>query len=101
MLESFYEEALCCELEARGISVQTQLPVKASYKGRSIGIGFRLDILADDQVIIEIKSVDRLHDVHKKQLLTYLKVMRKKVGILINFDVARIEDKISLVRIIN
>jgi len=75
--------------------------VKASYKGKPMDLGFRIDVLAEDQIIIEIKSVEALHDVHKKQLLTYLKVTRKRMGILINFNVARIEDKVSLIRVIN
>jgi len=101
LLESYYERALCYELEDRGIPIQTQIPVKASYKGKPMDLGFRIDVLAEDQIIIEIKSVEALHDVHKKQLLTYLKVTRKRMGILINFNVARIEDKVSLIRVIN
>jgi GxxExxY protein len=101
LLESYYERALTCELETRGLSLQQQVPVKAAYKGLPMDLGFRIDVLVESQVIIEIKSVDLLHDVHKKQLLTYLKLTKKKIGILINFNVARIEDKVSPIRIIN
>jgi GxxExxY protein len=101
LLESYYEQALCYELKDRSIPIQTQIPVRPSYKGRPMDLGFRIDIMADDQIIIEIKSVEVLHDVHKKQLLTYLKVTKKRMGILINFNAARIEDKVSLIRIIN
>ena len=101
LLESYYEQALCYELKARGLSVQKQIPIMAGYKEMPMDLGFRLDILVDDQIIIEIKSVELLHDVHKKQLLTYLKLTKKKLGILVNFNVAHLEDKISLIRIIN
>jgi GxxExxY protein len=96
LLESYYERALCYELNDRGLSLQIQLPVKAFYKGRSMDLGYRIDILVENQIIIEIKSVEVLHDVHKKQLLTYLKLANKKIGILVNFNVARIQDKIIL-----
>ncbi len=101
LLESYYVRALCYELESRGLTITTQIPVKASYKGKAMDFGYRIDILVNNLVIIEVKSVDLLHDVHKKQLLTYLKLANKKIGILINFNVARIEDKVSLIRIIN
>ena len=101
LLESYYEKALTLELQSRGLAVRTQLPVEASYKGRLMDLGFRIDILVDNQVVIEVKSVELLHDVHKKQLLTYLKLTKKKLGILVNFNVAHLEDKISLIRIIN
>lgn len=101
LLESFYEAALCIELESRGLNVQRQVPVTPSYKGKAMEIGYRLDLLVNGEAIIEVKSVDELHDVHKKQLLTYLKLTGKRVGILINFNVARIENKINLIRIVN
>lgn len=63
--------------------------------------GYRIDLLIEDQVIVEIKSVEAIHDVHKKQLLTYLKLAKKKLGILVNFNVAYIQDKINLIRIAN
>jgi GxxExxY protein len=64
-------------------------------------LGFRMDILVENQIVIEVKSVEVLHDVHKKQLLTYLKLANKRLGILVNFNVASLKDKESIIRIIN
>lgn len=75
--------------------------VPVNYNDVKLELGFRLDILVEDQVIVEVKSVEALHDVHKKQLLTYLKLTGKKIGILVNFNVATLKDKESLIRIIN
>lgn len=71
------------------------------YKDVKLELGFRMDVLVEDQVIVEIKSIETLHDVHKKQLLTYLKLSNKKIGILVNFNVLKLIDKESLIRIIN
>ena len=71
------------------------------YKEESLELGFRLDLLVEDRLIVEIKSVEVLHDVHKKQLLTYLRLSDKKIGILVNFNTNFLEDKESLIRIIN
>jgi GxxExxY protein len=64
-------------------------------------IGYRIDLLVNDQIIIEVKSVEELHPVHKKQLLTYLKLMDKRIGLLVNFNVARMENKVNILRVIN
>ena len=101
LLESIYEGALLYELQNRGLNVKCQVPVKASYKGVEMDFGYRIDLLVEDDVIVEVKSVESLHDVHKKQLLTYLKLAHKSLGILINFNVAQIEDKINLIRVID
>jgi GxxExxY protein len=101
LLESVYEAALASELIALGLVIQTQVALPVIYKENKLELGFRIDILVENQVIIEIKSVDALHDVHKKQLLTYLKLSDKKLGILVNFNVSSLEDKVSLIRIIN
>ncbi len=101
LLESVYEAALVYELSSGGILVTSQVGVPVHYKDVQLELGFRMDILAENQVIIEIKSVESLHDVHKKQLLTYLKLANKKLGILVNFNVAKLVDKESLIRIIN
>jgi GxxExxY protein len=84
-----------------GLSVQSQLGVPVNYNGVVLELGFRMDILVEDSVIIEIKSVEALKDVHKKQLLTYLKLSNKKLGILVNFNTSSLIDKESLIRIIN
>lgn len=101
LLESVYEKALVFELISKNLHVQTQVGIPVMYKGQDLDLGFRMDILVEDKVIIEVKSVELLHDVHKKQLLTYLKLADKKLGILINFNTDTLLDKESLIRIIN
>ena len=101
LLESVYVAALCYELSLLSLSVQTQVGVPVDYNGIILELGFRLDILVDNEIIVEVKSVEALHDVHKKQLLTYLKLADKKLGILVNFNVATLKDKGSIIRIIN
>ncbi len=99
LLESTYEKALIHELALAGIPVQSQLTVDINYKGVNIGEGLRLDLLVDDELIIELKSVDEVKSVHYKQLLTYLKLMDKRIGLLINFNVPDIMQGIK--RIVN
>lgn len=101
LLESVYVAALAYELMQDDLSILTQIGVPVNYNEVKLELGFRLDILVDDKVIVEVKSVEALHDVHKKQLLTYLKLTGKKIGILVNFNVATLKDKESLIRIIN
>jgi len=101
LLESVYESALMFELKELGLTVKNQVPLPVNYKEVSLELGFRIDILVENQVIVEIKSVEILHDVHKKQLLTYLKLSGKKMGILVNFNSAKLIDKESIIRIIN
>jgi GxxExxY protein len=96
-----YEAALSYELIQQGLQVKTQVGVPVDYKGVQLEIGFRMDLLVEDQVIVEIKSVEKLMDVHKKQLLTYLKLADKKVGLLVNFNAVSLNDKENLIRIIN
>ncbi len=86
LLESVYERALVHELGLQGIPVQSQLDVQVNYKGTNIGEGLRLDLLVNDELIVELKSVEELKPIHYKQLLTYLKLMNKRVGLLINFN---------------
>ena len=101
LLESVYEVALASELLSKGLTVQTQVPIPVIYKNCRLEHGFRADVLVEQIAMIEIKSVESLHDVHKKTLLTYLKLSQKKLGLMVNFNVLKIEDKISLIRIIN
>lgn len=101
LLESVYEAALAHELMALGLEVKTQLGIPVKYKSIALELGFRLDILVDNQVVIEIKSVETLHNVHKKQLLTYLRLSGRRIGILVNFNESVLVDKESLIRIIN
>lgn len=101
LLESVYEAALTYELTSLGLKVRNQVPVPVIYKEVKLDIGFRLDIIVEEQVIIEIKSVELMHNVHKKQLLTYLKLSNIKLGILVNFNSDKLVDKESIFRIIN
>lgn len=101
LLESVYEAALAHELRSMGLEVVTQKGIPAFYKNIQLELGFRMDLLVENAVIIEIKSNEAIHDVHKKTLLTYLRLSQKKLGILVNFNVVRLVDKESLIRIIN
>jgi GxxExxY protein len=101
LLETVYVAALTNELSELNLSVQTQLGIPVSYKEVVLDLGFRMDILVQDEIIVEVKSVETLRDVHKKQLLTYLKLANKKLGLLVNFNVSSLKDKESLIRIIN
>jgi len=99
LLESVYETALTHELRELGFNVKTQLGVPMTYADIKMDIGFRLDLLVNDLVIVEIKSVETLLDVHHKQLLTYLKLSNKKLGLLINFNCLSLKKNIT--RIVN
>ena len=99
LLESVYEEALCFELEKRGLTVERQVQVPIKYKGIILKTELRLDLLVENQVIIELKSVEEMKKVFYKQLLTYLRLMNKKVGLLVNFNTEDILS--SMKRIVN
>ena len=86
LLESIYEAALCYQLTKDGLNVRKQVPVKVVYDGVILPVDCRLDLLVEDKVIVELKSVEALMNVHHKQLLTYLKITGKKLGILVNFN---------------
>ena len=88
LLESVYEKALKHELILRGLKVSSQVPVEIIYKGEPVGSDLRLDIIVDDTLIIEIKSVEALAPVHFKQVRTYMKLLDKPAGLLVNFDVS-------------
>jgi GxxExxY protein len=94
LLESIYEKALCFELQSRGIKVHAQLAIPVVYKGQSLG-EHRLDLLVEDQVIVELKAVDRLDPVFHAQVLSYLRLTGKQVGLLINFNVPVLKDGIK------
>lgn len=85
LLESVYEACLCYELSKRGIRQQVGLPVR--YEEVFVETGFRLDVLADECVVVEIKSVETLHPIHEAQLLTYLKLSKIRLGFILNFNV--------------
>ena len=85
LLEQAYEEALCLELKLQGLGFRRQVPVPLNYKGQPIG-EYRIDLLVADSVVLEIKSVERQDPVFEAQLLTYLKITGKKIGLLMNFN---------------
>lgn len=99
LLESVYEALLSAKLERRGLSVRRQQAIPVIYQDVKMEVGFRADLVVDGKVIVEIKSIEEVHPVHKKQLLTYLKIADKRLGLLINFDVALIKNGIT--RIVN
>ena len=86
LLESVYEEALVLELEQRGLKVERQKQIPILYKGNVLKTELRLDLLVEDRIIVELKSVDEMKKVFAKQLLTYLRLLDKNVGILVNFN---------------
>ena len=87
LLESAYEECLAYELEKSGFDCKRQLAVPIVYKDIKLDKGYRIDILVNDMLVIEIKSVEALNDVHEAQILTYMKFADKKIGLLLNFNV--------------
>ena len=95
LLESVYETILAFELEKRGVKVERQQPFSVIYDGYVLGRGFRADLVVGDKVIVELKSVEHVAPVHKKQLLTYLRVADKRLGLLINFGEELIKDGIT------
>jgi GxxExxY protein len=87
LVETVYEQCLCHELHLRGLSFRRQVDVPAVFKGIKLDCGHRLDLVVEDKVVLELKSVDRIDSVHLAQLLTYLKLTGLEVGLLINFNV--------------
>ncbi len=92
LLESAYEHCLAYELTSRGVALRRQIALPIVYEGTSLDAGYRLDILVDETVIVEIKSVDALTRLHEGQVLTYLKLSKRRVGLLMNFNVALFKD---------
>ena len=99
LLESAYEECLYYELQKAGLNVQKQKPLPLVYEDVRLEIGYRVDLLVEEKVIIEIKAVEALNDVHLAQILTYLKLSDCKLGLLINFNVSLIKNGIR--RVVN
>ena len=87
LFEQVYEESLICQLRKEGLKVEQQLPLPVVYDGQTLPCDYRLDLLVEDKIIIELKSVEELKPLHYKQLLAYLKIANKKVGLLVNFNV--------------
>ncbi len=100
LLESVYQSCMVIELKNQGIKVQSEVPLPVFYRGEKVHEeGFRIDLLVEDTIIIELKSVEKVQDVYKKQLLTYLRLSRKPLGLLINFNSSMLKGGIT--RIIN
>ena len=94
LLESAYEECLFYELQQLEVNVKKQVPLPLVYKEIKLDAGYRIDLLVENKVIVEIKSVDAIADIHKAQLMTYMKLAGIKVGLLINFNVTKLKDGI-------
>lgn len=94
LLESIYEAALCYQLRKDGLHIASQVPLKVLYDGKTLPIDYRLDILVEDKVIIEIKSVEEMKDLFHKQLLTYMRIAKVRLGILVNFNTGDINSNI-------
>lgn len=95
LLESIYEECLTRELALQGINFKRQLSLPIEYKGLKLKTNLRIDILVEDKVIVEIKAVEKIHPIHKAQILSYMKLAGKDVGLLINFNVEKLIDGIE------
>ena len=99
LLESAYEECLFYELKLAGLNAERQLPVPVIYKEIKLECGYRIDILAEKKVIIELKAVDEIIPVHETQILTYMKFAKKEIGLLINFNVTLLKYGIKRYRL--
>jgi GxxExxY protein len=88
LLESAYEECLCHELHLRRMAFVRQVPLPVQYKGVNLDCGYRIDLLIEDKLILELKTLEHVLPVHEAQLLTYLKLSGKRVGLILNFNVA-------------
>jgi GxxExxY protein len=95
LLESAYEACLMYELKKRGLIARSQVPLPVHYEEVIIEVGYRIDVLVAESVIVELKSVDQIAPIHKAQLLSYLKLSGKKVGLLINFNVEHLKNGIT------
>jgi len=100
LLESVYQSCMAIELNSMDIKVESEVALPITYRGQKVhDEGFRLDLLVEDTVVVELKSVEKVQDLHKKQLLTYLRLTKKRLGLLINFNEVLLKDGIT--RIVN
>ena len=95
LLESAYEACLAYELRKRGLKVHTQVELPIEYDGIRLDVGYRIDLFVEDKIIVELKAVSEIQPIHEAQLLSYLKLSKKKIGLLINFHVLRLKDGIQ------
>src|SRR5687767_11440135 len=98
-LESAYHACLLHELRSSGLLVDSHVALPIVYKHVSIDVGYRIDLVVEDEIIVELKSVERVHPIHEAQLLSYLKLSKRRVGLLINFNVVHLKD--GLTRLVN
>jgi GxxExxY protein len=99
LLESAYEECFCHELSLRNITYDRQKPLPVVYKQKKLNCGYRLDVVVENAIIVELKSCDKIEPIHKAQLLTYLKLSGLSLGLLLNFNTVLMRD--GIVRIVN
>lgn len=95
LLESAYEACLAYELRRRGLGVRTQVPLPVLYCGMRIEAGYRIDVLVEDEIIVEVKAIAKRHPLHEAQLLSYLRLSGRRVGLLINFHELRLKDGVK------
>ncbi len=95
LLESAYQQCLRFELESAGFAVATEVPVPLSYRGHQLECGYRIDLLVEASVVVEVKAVDKLAPIHEAQLLTYLRLAGKHIGLLLNFNSPYLRDGIK------
>ena len=94
LLESAYKACLARELRLKGLNYETETPIRVEYKGEKLEVGYRADLIVEDKVLVELKSIDRLLGIHDAQLLTYLRLSGVRVGLLINFNVNSLKNGI-------
>ena len=99
LLESAYEECLCYELRSKGIAHERQKPLPINYKQVRLGCGYRLDVVVEGRIILELKSCEKVEDIHKAQLLTYLKLSGINLGLILNFNVPIMRE--GIFRVVN
>ncbi len=99
LLESAYEECLCHDLDSGVLSIERQKPLAVWYKGIKLDCGYRLDVVVENKIILELKSCEKIEPIHKAQLLTYLKLSGLNLGLILNFNVTIMKD--GIVRIVN
>lgn len=95
LLESAYQAFMVFELKKRGLLVESEVPMPVQYDGVRVDVGYRADLLIEKSVVVELKSIEKVIDIHKKQLLTYLNISSLRLGLLINFGVPLIKDGIT------
>jgi len=100
LLESTYEQCLCRELSLRGIALACQAPMPVNYKGMLLDCGYKIDVLVDGRLVVELKSIEKVLPIHEAQLITYLRLGGFEVGLLINFNVVMLKDGITR-RVVN